>query len=50
VAVADSSQIGILIYNVPQFTGINLEPESVAKLSEHPNIIGVKDSSGNIGQ
>ena len=50
VAVAESSQIGILIYNVPQFTGINLEPEWVAKLSEHPNIIGIKDSSGNIGQ
>ena len=50
VAVAESSQIGILIYNVPQFTGINLEPEVVAKLSHHPNIIGIKDSSGNIGQ
>ena len=50
IAVAESSQIGILVYNVPQFTGINLEPEWVAKLSEHPNIIGVKDSSGNIGQ
>ncbi len=50
VAVAESSRIGILIYNVPQFTGINLEPEWVAKLSEHPNIIGIKDSSGNIGQ
>jgi len=50
MAVADSSRIGILIYNVPQFTGINLEPEVVAKLSEHSNIIGIKDSSGNIGQ
>ena len=50
VAVAESSRIGILIYNVPQFTGINLEPEWVAKLSEHSNIIGIKDSSGNIGQ
>jgi 4-hydroxy-2-oxoglutarate aldolase len=50
VAVAESSKIGILIYNVPQFTGINLEPEWVAKLSQHPNIIGIKDSSGNIGQ
>ena len=50
IAVAESSRIGILIYNVPQFTGINLDPEWVAKLSEHPNIIGVKDSSGNIGQ
>ena len=50
IAVADSSRIGILLYNVPQFTGINLEPEWVAKLSQHPNIIGIKDSSGNIGQ
>jgi 4-hydroxy-2-oxoglutarate aldolase len=50
VSVAESSKIGILIYNVPQFTGINMEPELVAKLSEHPNIIGIKDSSGNIGQ
>lgn len=50
IAVAESSRIGILIYNVPQFTGINLEPELVAKLSEHSNIIGIKDSSGNIGQ
>jgi 4-hydroxy-2-oxoglutarate aldolase len=49
-AVAESSRIGILIYNVPQFTGINLESEWVAKLSEHPNIVGIKDSSGNIGQ
>ena len=50
VAVAESSKIGILLYNVPQFTGINMEPELVAKLSEHPNVVGVKDSSGNIGQ
>jgi 4-hydroxy-2-oxoglutarate aldolase len=50
IAVAESSRIGILIYNVPQFTGINLEPALVAKLSEHPNIIGIKDSSGNIEQ
>jgi 4-hydroxy-2-oxoglutarate aldolase len=50
IAVAESSRIGILIYNVPQFTGINLESEWIAKLSEHPNIIGIKDSSGNIDQ
>jgi len=50
ISVAESSQIGILLYNVPQFTGINMEPELVAKLSEHSNIIGIKDSSGNIGQ
>ena len=50
ISVAESSQIGILLYNVPQFTGINMEPELVAKLSDHSNIIGIKDSSGNIGQ
>ncbi|MFC1908758.1 dihydrodipicolinate synthase family protein [Chloroflexota bacterium] len=50
IAVAESSRIGILLYNVPQFTGINLEPQLVAKLSEHPNIFGIKDSSGNIEQ
>ena len=50
VSVAEGSKIGILLYNVPQFTGINMEPELVARLSEHPNIVGIKDSSGNIGQ
>jgi len=50
IAIAESSRIGVLLYNVPQFTGINMEPELVAELSEHPNILGIKDSSGNIGQ
>ncbi|MCX8118770.1 MAG: dihydrodipicolinate synthase family protein [Desulfobacterota bacterium] len=50
LAVADASKMGILLYNVPQFTGINLDAEWVAKLSLHPNIVGIKDSSGNIGQ
>ncbi len=50
IAVAESSKMGILLYNVPQFTGINMEPEQIARLSEHPNILGIKDSSGNIGQ
>ncbi|MFW6055333.1 MAG: dihydrodipicolinate synthase family protein [Thermodesulfobacteriota bacterium] len=49
-AVADESRIPILLYNVPQFTGVNLEPSLVAGLSEHPNIVGIKDSQGNIGQ
>jgi len=49
-AVADSSRIPILPYNVPQYTGVNMEADLVVKLSRHPNIIGLKDSSGNIGQ
>lgn len=50
ISVAESSKIEILLYNMPQFTGINMEPGLVARLSEHPNILGIKDSSGNIGQ
>lgn len=46
--VADSSDIPILLYNVPQFTHVVISPEAVRVLSEHPNIIGLKDSSGNI--
>jgi 4-hydroxy-2-oxoglutarate aldolase len=44
--VADASPIPVLLYSVPQFTGIALEAPEVAALSEHPNIIGIKESSG----
>ena len=47
-AVADASPIPILLYSVPQFTGISLETPEILTLSEHPNIVGIKDSSGNI--
>lgn len=47
-AVADASPIPILLYSVPQFTGITLETAEILALSEHPNIVGIKDSSGNI--
>ncbi|MGB7848836.1 MAG: 4-hydroxy-tetrahydrodipicolinate synthase [Candidatus Acidiferrum sp.] len=47
-AVADASPIPILLYSVPQFTGITLETPEILTLSAHPNIIGIKDSSGNI--
>ena len=46
--VADNSPIPILLYNVPQFTHVNLTVNVVAQLSGHPNIIGVKDSTGNV--
>jgi len=48
--VADNSPIPVLLYNVPPFTGINLEVKTTAALSTHENIIGIKDSSGNIEQ
>jgi 4-hydroxy-2-oxoglutarate aldolase len=47
-AVADRSHIPVLLYNYPQLTGVDLSWETVVALSEHPNIIGMKDSSGNI--
>src|SRR6266480_7801791 len=46
--VADASPIPVLLYSVPQFTGVALEPPEVAKLAGHPNIIGIKESSGNV--
>jgi len=45
-AVADAAPIPILLYNVPQFTGVTMGSDAVAKLAEHPNIIGMKDSAG----
>jgi 4-hydroxy-2-oxoglutarate aldolase len=45
--VAESVMIPIIIYNVPKFTNVNIEPETIIKLSEHPNIIGLKDSTEN---
>jgi 4-hydroxy-2-oxoglutarate aldolase len=47
-AVADSSPVPVLLYNVPQNTGIILEPATIASLAEHQNIVGVKDSAGNV--
>src|SRR5450432_2949573 len=46
--VADASPIPILLYSVPQFTGVTLETPEILALSEHPNITGIKDSSGFI--
>jgi 4-hydroxy-2-oxoglutarate aldolase len=46
--VADASPIPVLLYSVPQFTGVALEPPEVVALAQHPNIIGIKESSGNV--
>ncbi len=47
-SVADASPIPVLLYSVPQFTGISLEAPEVAVLAEHRNIIGIKESSGHV--
>lgn len=47
-AVADQSKIPVMIYNWPQATGVDISAEAVVALSQHPNIIAIKESSGNI--
>lgn len=48
--VADNAEIPVLLYNVPKFTGVNINPGVLSVLSKHPNIIGIKDSSGDVNQ
>lgn len=49
-AIADASTKPCILYNVPSRTGCNLLPASVAALADHPNIVGIKEASGNISQ
>lgn len=49
-AIADASTKPCILYNVPSRTGCNLLPASVAVLANHPNIVGIKEASGNISQ
>ncbi len=48
--IADQADLPILIYNVPKFTGINTSVSLIEELSRHENIIGIKDSTGNVSQ
>jgi 4-hydroxy-2-oxoglutarate aldolase len=50
LAVAEASPVPVIIYHFPLNTGIGLEAETVARIAEHPNVCGIKDSSGNIPQ
>jgi 4-hydroxy-2-oxoglutarate aldolase len=47
-AVADQAKIPLIIYNWPQATGVDIPVEAVAAISEHPNVIAIKESSGNL--
>jgi 4-hydroxy-2-oxoglutarate aldolase len=46
--VAEKSNIPVILYSVPKFTGLDLPLQSIVSLSRHPNIVGLKDSSGNV--
>jgi 4-hydroxy-2-oxoglutarate aldolase len=46
--VADASPVPVLLYNVSMYTGVNLQAEAVEQLSHHPNVIGMKESGGDI--
>ncbi len=49
-AVADAVPIPVILYNVPKFTHVDIDAQTVARLSQHPNIIGIKDSGGNVAK
>ena len=46
--IADAAPVPVLLYSMPELTGIFIAPETIAELSRHENVIGVKDSSGDI--
>lgn len=48
--IADNTSVPSILYNVPGRTGLNISADTTIKLSEHPNIIGIKEASGNIPQ
>ncbi len=49
-AIAESTSLPIIVYNVPGRTGCNVEPSTLVRLAEIPNIVGVKEASGNMTQ
>jgi 4-hydroxy-2-oxoglutarate aldolase len=48
LTIADSSKIPIIIYHIPRSTGLTISSKLIADLSQHPKIVGIKDSSGNL--
>lgn len=49
-AIADSVNIPMILYSVPGRTGVNIQPQTVVELAKHPNIVAIKEASGNISQ
>lgn len=49
-ALADDGSLPVIVYNVPSRTGLNMQPETLAAIASHPNIIAMKEASGNMVQ
>jgi len=49
-AIADAVDLPLILYNIPGRTGVNMLPETVALLADHPNIVGMKEATGNLEQ
>lgn len=48
--IADASSKPVILYNVPSRTGVNIEPSTYYALSDHPNIVGIKEANGNFSK
>ncbi len=48
MSIAEATSLPVVLYNNPARTGVNLSAELVGRLAEHPNIVGIKDSSGDL--
>jgi len=48
LSVADASELPLMVYSIPRYVPVELAPELIGRLMEHPNVVGVKDSSGEL--
>jgi len=49
-AAADASPIPVVLYNVPKFTHVDMDAAAIARAARHPNVVGIKDSGGNLAK